>query len=105
MKLYVNETDIEEVKKGPEVAIIKYSTPTQTPNCGSGTGNYGKGWHKKESYITFEMYDLIEKNGIKKVPTCFLDRLVWDKKGALDILQDYAILYEAFNRNKKRKNL
>ena len=37
---------------------------------------------------------------LKKVPTSFLDRLVWDKKGALDILQDYAILDEVFNRNK-----
>ena len=37
---------------------------------------------------------------LKKVPTCFLDRLVWDKKGAYLILQDYAILDEVFNRNK-----
>ena len=105
MKLYVNETEIEGLEKKSEVAIIKYSTPTQTPNCGSGSGNYGSSLKKEQSYITFEMYDLIQTNNLKKVPTSFLDRLVWDKKGAVDILIDYIILNDIFNKNKKEKHL
>ena len=105
MKIYVCETTIERMEKKEEVAIIYYSMPTQVPNCGSGTGNYGSGSREEKSFISFEMYDLIKSSGINKVPTSFLDRLVWDKKGAADILQDYIILNNIFNKNKKEKHL
>ena len=105
MKIYVNETEIEEIKKGKEVSVIYYSSPTSTPNCGAGTGNYGSSMKKEQSYISNEMYELIIKSGIKKVPTRFLDQLVWSKKIALETLRDYITLLEIFEKNKKEKHL
>ena len=105
MKLYVCETEIEGIEKKKEVAVIYYSTPTQTSHCGSGTGNYGSSTRREQSYISFEMYDLIKESGITKIPTSFLDKLVWNKNLALEILQDYIILAEIFNKNKKEKHL
>jgi hypothetical protein len=105
MKIYVCETTIERMEKKEEVAIIYYSMPTQIPNCGNGTGNYGSGSREEKSYISFEVYDLIKNNNLTKVPTSFLDRLVWDKEGALNVLQDYIILNDIFNKTKKEKHL
>ena len=99
MKIFKNETEIKvavvKAYGGGEYYKIIYSSPTQEPNCGRGTGNYSSCTDKRFVYANKSIYELIKKYDLKRVPTEALDKmnLSWFKE-AQYIINDYILLLE-----------